>query len=116
MTAEEKVREDDVGVVTLDVELKCLDAYRYIDAFADPRKRQDALEEYAQLVSDAVREAFAIERDKHRDAAVRYIIDVSCEAKDFKTAEKLLAKIALQDNRQKAAQAISETRLHAMAE
>lgn len=111
MTAEEKIREDDLGVVALDVELKCLDASRCIDAFATPEKRQDALEEYARLLSDAIREALAIPRDEDRDAAIRYIIKVSCEAKDFRTADKLLAKIVLEDNRQKAAQTISEARL-----
>lgn len=111
MTAEEEVEEGDVGVVALDVELKCLDASRYVEAFADPRKRKDALEQYAELLTDAVKEAFAIERDEHRDAAIRYIIDVICDAKDFQTAEKLLARITLEDNRQKAARVISEARI-----
>ena len=88
--AAEEVGED-VGIVALDVELKCLDASRYIEAFADPRQRQDALEQYAELVSDAVKEAYAIEQDEDRDAAIRYIIGVICEAKDFNTADKLLA-------------------------
>jgi hypothetical protein len=111
--AAEEVGED-VGIVALDVELKCLDASRYIEAFADPRQRQDALEQYAELVSDAVKEAYAIEQDEDRDAAIRYIIGVICEAKDFNTADKLLAKVALEDNRQKAAGAISAARLQAM--
>lgn len=113
MAAEEEVGED-VGIVALDVELKCLDASRDIEAFADPRQRQDALEQYAELVSDAVKEAYAIEQDEDRDAAIRYIIGVICEAKDFNTADKLLAKVALEDNRQKAAGAISAARLQAM--
>jgi hypothetical protein len=113
MAAEEEVGED-VGIVALDVELECLDASRYIEAFADPRQRQDALEQYAELVSDAVKEAYAIEQDEDRDAAIRYIIGVICEAKDFNTADKLLAKVALEDNRQKAAGAISAARLQAM--
>ena len=122
MTDEETLRkntqalEDDVGVEALDVELKCLDASRCIDTFTDPDKRQDALDEYTRLVSDAVKEAFAIVRAEDRDAAIRYIINVSCEAKDFRTADALLAKIVLEDHRRKAAQAISEARLQAMAE
>ena len=111
MTAEGKVEEDDVGVVALDVELKCLDASRYVEDFADPSKRKDAREQYAELLTDAVKEAFAIERDEHRDAAICYIIDVICDAKDFQTAEKLLARIRLENNRQKAARVISEARI-----
>lgn len=116
IAAEEEISENDVGIVALDVELKCLDASRYIDTFSDPGKRQKAREEYAELVSDAVREAFAIERDDHRDAAICYIIDVSCQAKDFETADKLLAKIAIEGNRQKAAQAISKMRVQELDE
>ena len=109
MAAEEEIGED-VGIVALDVELKCLDASRCIEAFADPRRRHDALEQYAELVSDAVKEAYAIEQDENRDAAICYIIGVICEARDFATADKLLAKIAIEDNRRKAAKAISEAR------
>ena len=114
MTNEKEAKEESVGVVALDVELKCLDASRCIDAFDDPSKRQEAREDYARLVGDAVIEAFAIVRDEDRDVAIRYIIDVSCVAKDFQTAEALLTKIVLQDNRQDASRAVSVARLREM--
>jgi hypothetical protein len=58
-----------------------------------------------------VREAFAIEQEADRDIAFRYIIDVSCNAKDFGTAEALLTKIVSEENRQSASRAVSEARL-----
>lgn len=116
MTTEQEAKEESVGVVALDVELKCLDASRCIDDFDNPSKRQEAREDYARLVGDAVIEAFAIVRDEDRDVAIRYIIDVSCVAKDFQTAEALLTKIVLQDNRQNASRAVSVARLREMDE
>ena len=106
----------DSGVVVLDVELKCLDASERIGAFDDPNARHDAREDYARLVSDAVKEAFAIEQDADRDVAIRYIIDVSCKAKDLRTAKALIPKIALEKNRKSAAQAVSEARRQNEAE
>ncbi|MGD2024962.1 MAG: hypothetical protein PVJ46_03995 [Methyloceanibacter sp.] len=101
----------DAGVPALDVELKCLDASERIRAFNDPQESHEAREDYARLVSDAVREAFAIEQEADRDIAFRYIIDVSCNAKDFGTAEALLTKIVSEENRQSASRAVSEARL-----
>ena len=106
----------DSGVVALDVELKCLDASERIRAFDDPDEGHDAREDYARLVSNAVKEAFAIEQDADRDVAIRYIIDVSCKAKDLRTAEALVAKIALEKNRRSAAQAVSEAQLQLKAQ
>jgi hypothetical protein len=101
----------DPGVLALDVELKCLDASERIRAFDDPQERDEAREDYARLVSDAVREAFAIEQEADRDTAFRYIIDVSCNAKDFRTAEAVLTKIVSEENRQSASRAVAEARL-----
>lgn len=101
----------DAGVAAIDIELKCLDASERLRAFDDPIEQHDAREDYARILSEAVKEAFAIERDADRDVAIRHIIDVSCDAKDFRTAEALLAKIALGQNRQSASRAVTEARL-----
>ena len=81
--------DEDDGVSSIDVKLKCLDARNCIPKFAHPETRQEALDEYRRLVSDALREALEISEDVDRDVALRHIIDLSCELKDFTTADAI---------------------------
>ena len=114
MTDDKDDEEFDVDV--FDVELKCIEARNCIPKFTNPETRLDALDEYKRLTSDAVKEALALSEGIPRDAAIRYIIDLSCEAKDFETADALLTKMVIGGHRQKAAKTISGARLEAMIE
>ena len=77
--------DDYKDVSSIDVKLKCLDARNCIPKFAHPETRQEALDEYRRLFSVALREALQISEDADRDVALRHIIDLSCELKDFTT-------------------------------
>lgn len=81
--------DEDDGLSSIDVKLKCLDARNCIPKFAHPETRQEALDEYRRLVSDALREALEISEDADRDEALRHIIDLGCELKDFTTADAI---------------------------